>query len=341
MQKKPTPPKRATQREVARLANVSQTTVSLILGNSTTQSFPGDTLERVLGAARELGYAPNRLAQALKTHRTMTIACVVPDIGNPFYPDLVRGVQLAAEDEGYDVIALNTQSDAGRERRVLQWGMQGRVDGIIGVFFNLRATEFEPLTRAGIGILRIETSAKRSGPLPIDNLFVDNVAAATAATRYLLERGHTRITMISGAGGPQDNRALGYQRTMLEAGLRPDIVIHSGFDEQGGIDATRELLQRADRPTAIQAANDLMAIGAMSVIREAGLRIPDDIAVMGFDDIFAARVLTPALSTVNQFQNVLGQVAARMMLQRITELPEDAPARHREMPFEIVRRASA
>jgi LacI family transcriptional regulator len=335
------PSRRATQREVARLANVSQTTVSLILGNSTTQSFPGDTLERVFRAARELGYMPNRLAQALKTQRTMTLACVVPDIGNPFYPALVRGVQLAAEDAGYDVIALNTQSDADRERRVLEWGMQGRVDGIIGVFFALRATEFEPLTRANVGVLRIETSAKKSGPLPIDNLFVDNVAAATAATRYLLERGHRRITMITGTGGPQDNRALGYQRTMLEAGLVPDILVNSGFDEEAGIQATREVLLRPERPSAIFAANDLMAIGAMSVIRDAGYRIPDDIAVMGFDDIFAARVLTPALSTVNQFQNVLGQVAAHMMLQRLTELPENTPGRHREMPFEIMRRQSA
>ncbi|MDB5789202.1 LacI family DNA-binding transcriptional regulator [Caballeronia mineralivorans] len=332
---------RATQLEVARRANVSQTTVSLILGNSTTQAFPGETLERVLKAARDLGYVPNRLAQALKTHRTMTLACVVPDIGNPFYPDLVRGVQLAAEDEGYDVIALNTQSDANRERRVLQWGLEGRVDGIIGVFFTLRARDFEPLTRAGVGILRIETSAKKGGNMPIDDLFVDNVAAATAATRYLLERGHTRITMITGAGGPQDNRVLGYRRTMTEAGLVPDILVHSGFDEDGGIRATQEVLSRPERPTAIFAANDLMAIGAISVLRDAGLRIPDDIAVMGFDDIFAARVLTPALSTVNQFQNVLGQVAAHMMLQRITELGQDAPSRHREMPFEVVPRQSA
>jgi LacI family transcriptional regulator len=337
---KPTLSRRATQREVARLANVSQTTVSLILGNSTTQSFPGETLERVFRAARELGYMPNILAQALRTQRTMTLACVVPDIANPFYPALVRGVQVAAEDAGYDVIALNTQSDADRERRVLQWGMQGRVDGIIGVFFALRATEFEPLTRANVGVLRIETSAKKSGPLPIDNLFVDNVAAATAATRYLLERGHRRITMITGTGGPQDNRARGYRNTMLEAGLVPDIVVHGGFDEEAGGSAAREVLLRADRPSALFAANDLMAIGAMSVIREAGYRIPEDIAVMGFDDIFAARVLTPALSTVNQFQNVLGQVAAHMMLQRLTELPENTPGRHREMPFEVVPRQS-
>jgi LacI family transcriptional regulator len=332
---------RPTQLEVARRANVSQTAVSLILGNSTTQSFPAETLERVFKAARDLGYVPNRLAQALKTHRTMTIACVVPDIGNPFYPDLVRGVQLEAESAGYDVIALNTQSDAARERRVLQWGLEGRVDGIIGVFFSLRAMDFEPLTRAGVGILRIETSAKKGGALPIDDLYVDNVAAATAATSYLLERGHTRIVMVTGAGGPQNNRVLGYQRTMTEAGLRPEVLVQEGFDEEGGICAAQQILARADRPTAIFAANDLIAIGAVSVLRDAGLRIPDDIAVFGFDDIFAARVLTPALSTVKQFQNVLGQVAAHMMLQRITELEQDAPSRRREMPFEVVSRQSA
>ncbi|CAM2152187.1 LacI family transcriptional regulator [Pararobbsia alpina] len=341
MDKKPVLARRATQRDIARLANVSQTTVSLILGNSTTQSFPGETLERVFNAARELGYVPNRLAQALKTHRTMTLACVVPDIGNPFYPTLVRGVQLAAEGEGYDVIVLNTHSDAEREKRVLQWGMQGRVDGIVGVFFSLRAQDFEPLTRAGIGVLRIETAAKKRGPLPIDNLFVDNKAAATAATRYLLERGHSRITMVTGAGGPQDSRAMGYERTMREAGLAPDIVVSTNFDEDGGARAARDILARSSRPSAIFAANDLMAIGVMQVLREANVRMPDDMAVMGFDDIFAARVLTPSLTTVNQFQNVLGQVAAHMILQRISDLPPGTPARHREMPFEVVSRASA
>jgi LacI family transcriptional regulator len=333
--------RRATQREVAQLAGVSQATVSLALAGSATQSIPQGTLDRVLNAARELGYVPNRFAQGLKTSRTMTLACVVPDIANPFYPTLMRGVQIVADQEGYDVIALNTGADAERERRVLEWGLQGRVDGIIGVFFTLRSTDFEPLTRAGLGVLRIEASAKSGGALPIDNLFVDNTAAAIAAVRYLIEKGHTRIAMITGTGGPQDHRMQGYRRTVLEAGLAPNVAVHPSFDEEGGYRATRDILLAPQRPTAIFAANDMMAIGAMSALREAGLRVPDDMAVMGFDDIFAARVLTPALSTVNQFQHALGQVAARMMLQRLTELPPDMPGRHREMPFEIVQRQSA
>jgi LacI family transcriptional regulator len=333
--------KRVTQKEVARLAEVSQTTVSLILANSTTQTFSGETLERVFGAARKLGYTPNRLAQALKTHRTMTLACVIPDIENPFYPALVSGVQAAAEAGDYDVIVLNTHYDDERERRVLQWGMQGRVDGIIGVFFALRANDFKPLVGNGVGVLRIEASSKRGGKLPIDSLFVDNFAAATAATRYLQERGHTRISMITGVGGPQNTRVSGYEHAMREVGLTPDVVVHSGFDENSGVHSTRELLSRGELPTAIQAANDLMAIGAISALRAAGKRIPDDVAVMGFDDISAARLLTPTLSTVNQFQHLLGQVAGHMMLQRLNELPENAPGRSREMPFEIVQRGSA
>ena len=333
--------RRATQREVARLAGVSQATVSLVLAGSSPQSIPRDTFDRVLRAAGELGYVPNRFAQGLKTNRTMTLACVVPDIANPFYPTLVRGVQVVADAEGYDVIALNTGAEVERERRILQWGLQGRVDGIIGVFFTLRGADFEPLTRGGVGVLRIEASAKTGGRLPIDDLFVDNVAAAAAAVRYLLDRGHTRVAMITGTGGPQDHRVRGYRRTMGDAGLEPDITVDASFDEEGGFRAARAILSKPERPGAIFAANDLMAIGAMSALREAGLRIPDDVAVMGFDDIFAARILTPALSTVNQFQHALGQEAARMMLQRLTAVPRDLPGRQREMPFEIVKRQSA
>jgi len=134
---------------------------------------------------------------------------------------------------------------------------------------------------------------------------------------------------------------MGYERTMRDAGLAPDIVVTTNFDEDGGSRAASDVLARSTRPSAIFAANDLMAIGVMQVLRQANVRIPDDIAVMGFDDTFAARVLTPPLTTVNQFQNVLGQVAAHMILQRISELPPGTPARHREMPFEVVARASA
>jgi LacI family transcriptional regulator len=313
----------------------------MVMGGGKGHGLPDETYEKVLDAARRLGYVPNRSAQALKTNRTMTIACVVPDVSNPFYPSLLRGVQSVAEDAGYDVIALNTDGSQARERRFLDWSLRGTIDGVVGVFFTIRAPDFLALAQAGIGIVRIETSAKGGGPLPIDNLYVDNDAAADAATSYLIERGHHRVAMIAGLGGPEGNRTAGYLRAITRAGLKPQLAALGRFDEEGGYRATRQVLDVSPWPTAIFAANDLMALGAMTAIREAGLRIPEDIALMGFDDIFAARVVTPPLSTVNQFQHELGRAAAAMALQRLNELPRDAPGRPREMPFEIVRRQSA
>jgi LacI family transcriptional regulator len=333
--------RRITQREVARIAGVSQATVSIVLGGAQGHGIPVETFERVMQVARELDYVPNRFAQALKTNRTMTIACVVPDVANPFYPSLVRGIQSVADAAGYDVIALNTDGLAAREKRFLDWSLRGMIDGVVGVFFTIKAPDFVAVAQAGIGIVRIETSAKKEGPLPIDNLFVDNVAAAAAATRYLIERGHRRIAMIAGIGGPQSNRVSGYLRALSEAGLAPQLANYGDFNEEGGYRATKDILAACPRPTAIFAANDLMALGAMKAIREERLKIPDDIAVMGFDDIFAASVVTPPLSTINQFQQTLGGVAAEMVLQRLNELPRDTPGRHREMPFELVIRQSA
>jgi LacI family transcriptional regulator len=332
---------RVTQREVARAAGVSQATVSLVLGGARAHGIPEDTYARVMQIARELGYVPHRFAQALKTNRTMTLACVVPDVANPFYPSLLRGIQSVAEDAGYDVIALNTDGAASREQRFLDWSLRGTIDGVVGVFFKIRAPDFAAVAQAGVGVVRVETSAKRGGDLPIDNLYVDNVAAAAAATRYLIEKGHRRIAMIAGLGGPQTNRSAGYLRAMRETGLTPQLASYGDFNEEAGYHAARDALAVPSRPTAIFAANDLMALGAMTAAREANLTIPDDVALMGFDDIFAARVVTPALSTVNQFQHDLGRTAAEMLLQRLTELPRDAPGRHREMPFAIVRRQSA
>lgn len=332
---------RITQKEVAKAAGVSQATVSMVLGGRKSQNLPPQTNKRVVEAARDLGYVPSRSAQTLKTNRTMTLACVVPDVANPFYPSLVRGIQSVADAAGYDVIALNTDGAETRERRFLSWSLRGVIDGVVGVFFTLRAPDFAAVTRAGVGVVRVETSAKLGGPLPIDNLYVDNIAAASAATAYLLERGHRRIAMIAGRGGPQSHRATGYLRVMAAASLAPQLVPYGDFTEEDGYRAAQLALSSAPRPTALFAANDLMALGAMTAIREANLTIPDDIALMGFDDIFAARVVTPSLSTINQFQHELGRVAATMLLERLTDLSIGTPGRMREMPFEIVRRQSA
>lgn len=332
---------RVTQREVARAVGVSQATVSMVMSRGQTHAIPAVTFDRVMQVARELGYVPNRQAQALKTRRTRTLACVVPDVTNPFYPSLVRGVQTIADDAGYDVIVLNTDGSAERERRFLDWSLRGTIDGVVGVFFKIRAADFASIVRASIAVVRIEASAKRDGPLPIDNLYVDNAAAAAEATRYLVERGHRRIAMIVGSGGPERNRISGYLQALGEVGYAPQLVSFGEFNQEGGYRATRDVLDASVRPTAIFAGNDLMALGAMAAIREAGLKMPDDVALMGFDDTFAASVVTPQLSTVSQRQYALGQAATEMVLQRLHDLQSDAPGRLREMPFEVVKRQSA
>lgn len=331
---------RPTQKDIARLAQVSQATVSLVLNGISDASVPRVTQLKVLHAAKSLGYVPNRVAQSLRTQQTKTLACIVPDITNPFYPALERGAQKSAESNGYDVLIYNTDGLLAKERRCLDRLLEGRVDGVIGVFFHITAVDLRPLLERQIGVVRIEANPKKIGPWPLDNLFVDNVGGAKAATQYLIQRGHRRIAMIAGAGGPERNRVSGYLQALNEAGLEPQLVSHGDFNEESGYRLTKEILSGA-RPTAIFAGNDLMAFGAMSAIREAQLTIPDDMAVMGFDDIFAARFVTPPLSTINQFQYELGRIAAEMVLERINKLPADASGRQRQMPFEVVKRQSA
>lgn len=332
--------KRITQRDVARYAGISQSTVSLVLRQGIGHAVPAETVARIEAAARELGYVPNSMAQALKTRRSMTLACVIPDIANPFYPPFVRGIQGVAEQADYDVITINTDGLADREQRFLRWALQGRVDGIIGVFFTLKARMFQPLLNAGIAVARVETQPKTVGPLPIDNIFVDNGAAARAMARYLLARGHRRIGIASGLGGPQLARVEGFRYGVAAGGGQTTIALDESFNEDGGYRAGLQLLAQPQRPTAIAATNDLLAIGVLGACRDAGLSVPGDIAVSGFDDIPAARLVTPALSTISIFQDQLGQSAAAMVLQRLGPEGFQAPSTSREMPYRLIERAS-
>jgi LacI family transcriptional regulator len=331
--------KKATQRDVAQRAGVSQATVSMILGGSPALSSRSTAAARVLKVARDLGYAPNRQAQALRTQRTRTIAVAMPDICNPFFPSLLKGVQTIAERANYDVIAVNTEGAAERERRFLAWSLEGRVDGVVGVFFTMRADDFSPLIAAGVGVVRIESARKNEGNLPIDNIYVDNRAAAAAATRYLIERGHRRIAMIAGPTGPQTERAAGYRLALAERGLAPDIIAGVEFSEDEGRRAAATLIARSPRPTAIFAANDLMAIGAMSALAEHGVKVPDEVAVVGFDDISIARLVTPSLTTVSQFQQDIGIRAAETLVERLrgARSPRGTSV---EMPYRLIERNS-
>lgn len=331
-------PERVTQKEVADRAGVAQATVSLLI-NGGRDRINADTARRIDAAIEDLGYLPNPFARALRTNRTMALACVVPDLTNPYYPSLVSSVQRVARSAGYEVLAVDTSGDERDERRVLASALQGRLDGIVGVFFCLGIRDLAVLGPAGVPIVRIEASVKTGGHLPIDSLYVDNFAAAKALTQCLLDLGHRDIVFVGAIGGPQAVRREGYLTAMAQAGAAAHVQNAEGFTLEFGREATSALLAKGSRPTALIAANDLMAIGAMQALREAGLRVPNDLSVAGFDDIMASALVSPALSTVRQHQDRLGARAAERLLSRFAN-DKDAPGEAEEMPFEIVMRAS-
>lgn len=194
----------------------------------------------------------------------------------------------------------------------------------------------------GTFIVRLEAEPRTTGAAPLDNLFVDNRAAVQAAINFLIAKGHRRIGMLAGSSGPASARASGFRQALIEhdIALDPVLVCITDFSEEGGYRAMQQLLHVTQLPSAVFAENDVMALGALMAIKDAGLSIPADIALIGFDDIPGARLVTPALTTVTQFQSNLGRRAAEMLFERINGL---APAggRSTEMPFDIVVRESA
>ncbi len=333
--------KRPTQSDVARLARVSQPVVSYVLSGNPLAPVGSETRQRVLAAIDQLGYVPDATARSLRTRKTFTIAGIIPDITNPFYPAFERGIQDIVEREGHVLIAYNTDGDREKEARCVRSAL-GRVDGIIGVFFHLTADDLRPLLERRVALVRLEPSIQETGPLPLDNLYVDNAAAAREIVTYLIERGHRRIGMIVGRGGPRQPRFLGYRQALREYGIAvdPALVRETDFDDGGGYEAMRELLRTAAAPSAVFAANDLIAMGALIALREARVEVPDEIAIAGFDDIPAARLVQPPLTTIAQFPERLGRRAAEMLFDR---LAGRAPAGGRcdVMPYELVVRKSA
>jgi LacI family transcriptional regulator len=330
--------RKPTQFDVARKAGVSQTTVSRILNNSTIVSIPEETRQRVLLAMQELSYIPDLTARSLRTSKTYTIAAIIPDITNPFYPTFVRGIQDVSEENGYDLVIYNTDGDKNKEQHSLKSVIQNRMDGLIVVPFHISPEEL-----LQINTPTIQLSQKPLEPPALDSIYVDNVAAAFTVVQHLLERGYTRIGMIAGEEDtpPRQNRILGYQNAIALHHIPLDEVLVRGgdFTEAGGYAAMQELLKVTPRVDAVFAANDLMAMGALIAIREAGLRVPGDIAVAGMDNIPAARLVFPPLTTVTQFQQNIGRKAAEMLFERLAGGSFEIP-RSVEMPFSLIVRES-
>jgi LacI family transcriptional regulator len=329
--------RRATIEDVARAAGVSATTVShSITGN---RPVAPSTRDRIETAMRELGFRPNHVARTLRTQRSHTIALVCPDITNPFYPALARGLEDVVGEHGYTVIIGNTDNDARREYALLADTMARQVDAVMLATFELNDASIRAEVPPGVPIVWLGSGTTRDD---IDSVCIDEEHGGFVATRLLLELGHRRIAMVGGSSRTTTGRLGGYRLALREAALpfAPELVVEADWTRTGGRDAVHPLLTSDTRPTGVFCANDLMAIGAIDAARECGLRVPEDLSVVGFDDISIAGLLTPALTTVANPAYESGRAGGELLLERLGDARR-AERRQITLTCELVERQSA
>lgn len=298
---------------VARAAGVSTATVSRALNG--TGQVAERTRRRIEEAISALGYQPNRVARSLVLKATHTIAILLPDITNPFFPALVKGVQLAADEQGYAVLLCHTGGDPTKEESYFEVLRGQHVDGVLLVGLVSPPERLKRLVRHGLPVISLDRSVDLPGSATVR---IDHQAGGRLATEHLLRLGHRRTAHIAGPNGltVSQQRLDGYRQALARGGLALDdrLVAVGDFSEDGGYRGVEELLARKRVFTALFAANDLTAIGAMTALRERGLRVPEDVSVVGFDDIHLASYISPKLATVRQPAYEMGRRAARLLI---------------------------
>lgn len=287
----------------------------------------------------QLGYRPNFFAQALNSKKSNTIALLVQDITNPFYPALARGLQHAVAGANQVVMLFDAGGGKDLTQAFVEEIIQRRVDGVVVAVSNME-DELLELQRAGVAVVAVGSGL--SG-LPIDWVSGDDERIGSDATTHLHLAGHSRIASISGppSAEPGAGRLAGYVKAMneLELGVDPKLCAVGDWTREGGARAMLQLLEQGSPPTAVFCANDLMAIGALDAALELGLDVPNDLAVMGVDDIDAASLVRPALTTVHVPVEEIGRAAGDLLLRRMAE-PADSSHQHVLIQHSIVHRQS-
>lgn len=336
----------STSSDVAHRAGVSAMTVSRVVNNSGYVSGP--TRSRVERAIAELGYVPNALARQLRSKRTKTLALVVSDISNPFFTTIARGVEDVAAPRGFSVMYCNTDESEKEEAQYVLMLIERQVDGVLLVPARSSGTSFRLLHAHRIPVVVLD---RRVAARRVDCVRTDSEAGAHALTRHLLALGHRRIAVLTGRRtiSTSVERVAGCRRAMEEAGLALDdeLVRYGGFtfgnpNQADGYRMVQELLASASpRPTAIFAANNFIAFGAIRALHETGLRVPEDMSVVAFDDLPSEWVMEPILTVAAQPAYEIGRRAATMLLDRLAG-ERVAEGEEVVLPFElIIRRSTA
>jgi len=324
---------------VASRAGVSTATVSRAL-NGTAKIAPA-TRQAIDEAVRELGYRPNGLARSLRTKSTQTIALLLPDITNPFFPRLVRGVQVAARRRGYLMLLASAEGDAAGEQDYLELFRANAVDGALLVGVSIPSEQITRVVAEGFPIVSLDRDID-CPDVPL--VQVDNREGARTAVEHLLQLGHRRIAHIGGPHGLNISRErlAGYREALTSARIAvdPALIVEGDYEETGGAAAAARLLDSGVHFTAVFAANDLTAIGAMDALHERGLQVPDDVSVVGFDDLRLAAYVSPGLTTVHQPAAEIGERAAGILIDIIRGRRRAGRVGHVVLPPHLVERAS-
>jgi len=302
-------------RDVAEKAQVSVTTVSHVING--TRFVEPKTIERVKQAIVALGYRPNSLARSLRRGETRTIGLLIPDNSNPFFAEVARVVEDAGFKKGYSVILCNSDLSEEKEEAYLEVLLSKQIDGLILISSSNHPERLQRLLDAGVPLVIVD----RELGLSVDKVLVDNEQGGYLAGQYLLQLGHRRIGCIAGPSevNPSAGRLAGFKRALWEAGVElPDeAVVASDFRYDGGAQAMTTLLQQKLNLSAVFATNDTMAIGALTALRAAHLRVPNDISLIGFDNIPLSEAVIPSLTTIAQPIKEIGQLSVALLLERI------------------------
>lgn len=345
-------PKDATIHDVARLARVSPSTVSNMLNGRLDRMRPS-TIQRIQEAIDRLGYTPSLVARQLKTGHAPIIGLIVPSVANPFWGAFARAAEEIALAQGYHVLLGNSERDLAREH---SYAEEMWAQGIRGIIFGsspLSLVHLLGLIERGLHVVAFDRHMLNDDSLDIDSVAIDNVLGARLATEHLLMLGHRRIGFLSGPirTVSRMDRLEGYRSTLVEAGIKVDpqliwegTVSSTYGDIEGselGRRGAREILGQENHPTALIAINDMYALGAYAGIRDMGLRVPDTISVVGFDDIMLAEIVEPPLTTVRQPLQEMMRVAVERLIGRLEKTAAPGTVHLTLTPALIVRGSTA
>ncbi|EHK9178589.1 substrate-binding domain-containing protein [Vibrio parahaemolyticus] len=315
----------ATMKDIAKLAGVSTSTVSHVINK--TRFVSEEISERVNNAAKELNYyAPSALARSLKVNRTKTIGMLVTTSTNPFFGEVVKGVERSCYHKGYSLILCNTEGDNERMRQSINTLLQKRVDGLILMCSSLEGERIDVFERyPDIPVVVMDW-----GPMLFtsDKIQDNSLRGGYLAAKYLIDCGHTEIGCITGPliKHQAQMRYEGYKRAMNEAGLEfnANWIIESDFECEGGYQAFKKMAERGTLPSSIFVSNDMMAMGVINAANELGIKVPDNLSIIGYDDIHIAKFMSPSLTTIHQPKYRLGQAAVETLVRRLDDKSNEA-----------------